>query len=391
MESDSAHYIDKPSTIKDRRNNVVHSVWTEFDKYKSASSLDSSFIMYSRMEGKTWTTPKRISYNAGNCGNSDSTLKADVPCMGPENELFICWAGPGGIYFQRSPDNGDTWLEKEIFVAPMKNGWDQEIKGVRTPGIPRMASVNDSGQYHGRIYICWSDEKNGVTNKDVFLVYSDDKGESWTEPVLVTYRPNHREQFSPNINIQPETGTVFMTYFDKQNYVDGRLSDLYLAISNNGGLKFEYYRLNETPIVLDTMIAPVRGLAFLPKSTDVKAVWSQTDEKDMLSIFSVMITDSTINEYIKRDGENELRMERSFPFAKKISITFDSPVEGKYTALITQPLLPGKEVVAAKDSPLVKGSNTLLIDTKKAGLKKGNYVLTFYHNNRNSFVWITGE
>src|SRR4051812_12978634 len=71
LEGDSTHYLDTPNNFKDRRGNVVHSVWTEFDKYKSSRRTDSSVIMYSRVEGagKGWTPPTRISALAGDCSN----------------------------------------------------------------------------------------------------------------------------------------------------------------------------------------------------------------------------------------------------------------------------------------------------------------------------------
>jgi len=394
IDGDSVNYIDKQNNFSDRREHVTHSVWTEFAKFKSSNRHDSSVIMYSRIEtaGKGWTPPVRISAFAGDCSNSDSTLKSDVPCAGPGKDVYVCWAGPGGIYFQRSADLGNSWLQKEIYVAPLKNGWDQQVKFAHVTGIPRIACVTDSSEYTGRIYICWSDEKNGITNKDVFLVYSDDKGESWTEPILVTYRPNHKEQFYPAISIQPGTGSVFLTYFSTENYFEGNLYDLMLAISKNGGLQYEYYRLNEKPLLLDSTIIPVRGLAFAPKSTDARAIWSQTEANNMLSLYSAMITDSSITAYLEKEKKNEIQVERSFAFAKKIPITFITSTEGKLTVTVTKPLEPEKkEMVLFKDKLLTAGINAIVIDTKKSALIKGNYILNFYFNNRHTFIWLLGE
>ncbi|MDI1354790.1 MAG: sialidase family protein [bacterium] len=393
MESDSAHYIDKPNTYRDKRTNMVHSVWTEFDKYKSNNAKDSSYIMYSCMKvsSKTWSKAQRISHFAGDCSNSDRTPKSDNPCVGSGGEIYVCWAGPKGLSFQRSLDTGKTWLPEEKIVNNLVNGWDQTVDGLRASGIPRMACVNEGGDFPGRIYITWSCEKNGPKNKDVFLVYSDDQGENWTEPILVTYRPNHKEQFSPGISIQPGSGHVYLSYFDMQNYPTGKLADLYLAVSENGGLKYNYFKLNEYPILLDSSIVSVRGLAFVPRSNDVKAVWGQTNENNMLSIYSARITDSSIVAYVKADSVAEMQVKRSFKFDKKISIDYSLPQEAKVTAILTKPLESGFETLIAKNIPARKGTNNLIIDTKSHGLVKGNYVLTFYYNGRNSFVWITQE
>src|SRR5690606_14028009 len=141
MESDSAHYMDKPNTYRDKKSNLIHSVYTEFDKYKSGSQKDSSYIVYTRSTGgeKTWTKPIRISKFPGDCSNSDNTLKADFPCTGPNGEVYICWAGPKGLAFQRSLDGGNNWNSEETVIAPIKNGWDQRVEGLKTNGIPRIA------------------------------------------------------------------------------------------------------------------------------------------------------------------------------------------------------------------------------------------------------------
>jgi hypothetical protein len=391
LESDSAHYIDKPNTYREKKTGMVHSVWTEFDKYHSSKPGDSSYIMYSRLTGKNWSKAVRISKHPGDCSNGDNTLKSDNPCTGPGGELYVCWASPRGVAFQRSLDTGKTWLPEEKFIYQIKNGWDQVVEGIKTTGVPRIACAADSGQFRGRIYITWSDEKNGVKNKDVFLVYSDDKGENWTEPILVTYRPNHKEQYNPAIAVQPGTGNVFITYFDRQNYNNGKLSDLYLALSRNGGLKYEYYKVNENPVLPDSNVASVRGLAFVPKSETVKAVWSQITEKNQLGIYSAIINDSTIAEYTKKDSLAEAKMPRMVEFAKKIVFEFTLPSAGKVSAVITKPIDPYFQEIKLLDLEGIAGKNRIDIDTKKLGLKKGNYVMTIYYKGRNSFVWITGE
>jgi hypothetical protein len=390
MDGDSAHYVDKPSTFKDKKTNISHTVYTEFDKFKSAAAKDSSYIVYWRTaaHSKAWSKGQRISKFPGDCSNGDNTLKADVPCAGINGEIYVCWAGPKGLCFQRSLDTGATWLPEEKVIAPIKNGWDQRVEGLKTNGIPRMVCA-DSGQYRGRVYIAWSDEKNGMKNKDVFLVYSDDRGDNWTDPILLTYRPNHKDQFNPAIEVQPGTGHLYVTYFDRQNYIDGTLCDLYLAISTNGGLKFDPYRLNEKPVKLDSNIASVRGLAFVPKSREVKAIWSQINEENMLVIFSAVINDSTIAAYNADEITGELKTDKTIPYAKKIKMYIEMKQDAVVSAYLTKPLDPSYSQEVIGEAPFKKGLNELTVDMKKLKAPNGNYVVTLYYNNRNSFVWIT--
>lgn len=84
-------------------------------------------------------------------------------------------------------------------------------------------------------------------------------------------------------------------------------------------------------------------------------------------------------------------MERSVKFAEKLHLEGVFPTNAIIAALITKPLEPGFEKVLLKNKTVFAGKNKLTLDLKAAGIKKGNYILTFYYNGRNSFVWITDE
>ena len=72
-----------------------------------------------------------------------------------------------------------------------------------------------SADYPGRIYACWDDEKFNPGNSDIFLAYTDDNGDTWTEPILVTYRPNHKTQVMPQVATDKK-GYVYIIYYDGQ-------------------------------------------------------------------------------------------------------------------------------------------------------------------------------
>lgn len=389
LDTDSANYKGAALILRDRTRNVTHSVWTEFDKYKSKSNKDSSYIVYSSAIGTGKSSEeKRISFFPGDCRNGDRTLKASAPLLGNQGEIYVCWAGPKGLAFRRSLDSGATWLSQEKIIIPIVNGWEQKVDGVTIDCTPRMALDYD-GAFKNRIYITFSDEKNSVYNKDIFLVYSDDRGETWTEPILVTYRLNHKEQFQPQISVQPGTGKVFLSFFDKQNYHNqARAADLYLAISSNGGLKFDYYRLNQQRIMLDSGIASVRGLVFIPKTEDLKIVWSQMTENERLHFYSVLVNDTALAAYAQREQAAEMVAPKIVKFGSKIKFDFELKKEGLVSMVITKSLDPKFSVDLLKDESFSVGQNTLSFEPKKLGLKKDNYCLTLYYNGRNTSLWI---
>ncbi|MBK7008266.1 MAG: exo-alpha-sialidase [Saprospiraceae bacterium] len=112
---------DKQWCAVDRKNNHLYIAWTQFDQYDSANPADSSVILFSKSfdGGVSWSVPKRINKIAGDCLDKDNTVEGAVPAVGPDGEIFISWAGPNGLVFNKSYDKGDTWLENEIKIDPM--------------------------------------------------------------------------------------------------------------------------------------------------------------------------------------------------------------------------------------------------------------------------------
>jgi hypothetical protein len=311
--------------------------------------------------------------------------------MGPNGELYIAWAGPKGLMFQRSLDGGTTFLKEEKIITPIKNGWEYNVNEVsRANGLPFTACDISNGPNRGRIYVCWGDEKNGEKNKDVFIVYSDDKGETWSDPIIITYRPNHKEQFMPYMTIDQKTGYVYVLYYDRQNYTDNVTTDVYMAVSKNGGLKFDYYKINETSFktVKGVFFGDYIGLSAV--NNLVRPIWMQIGEDKKLSIYTAIINDTILNTY-QNNTVNDFVIEKTFKFLPKIKIDFTSNTNGTLMGEITKPLDPNFKSVAIKGMQVKKGENQLTIKTKKLGLPKGNYVLTLYLNGKNQYVWITED
>ena len=377
---------DQPHVFYDNARNLWHATWTQFDAYKSKEKKDISVIYYARsIEGKTWTSPKQLNAIYGDCLDDDNTVKGPMPCVGAKGELYVTWASPKGLAFQCSLDSGKTWLKEELIINPINGGWACKVDEIKSNGLPFITCDNSNGEFRGRIYITWSDEKNGEKNKDVFLVYSDDRGEHWTEPILVTYRPNHKEQFMPCIKVDSLNGYVYILYFDKQNYYAGKETDLYVALSKNGGLKFDYYKINELSFLFNS------NFHELIENNNLRARWVQADGSKRFGLYEVVVNDSAIGHYYLNEEGKEIEIERSFKFADKVTIDFTAKQNAFITAVITKPLEPGFEKVVVKEKRIYEGKNSLTIDAKLNGLKKGNYVLTLYYNDRNTFVWINEE
>lgn len=377
----------------DPQTNTIYAVWTQFSKFESTQSTDTTVVLACKSMdgGRRWSDAKKLNKHTGNCSNSDSTLMGAVTCVGPGGDVFAAWAGPKGIMFQKSWNDGGSWLPEEKTVASIKNGWHYSVNGIyRANGLPSMVCDLSSGAHRGRIYICWSDEKNGTLNKDVFIIYSDDKGETWSDQIIVTYYPNHKEQFMPAMTIDQSNGNLHILYYDQQNYAEEGMTDVYMAVSKNGGQKFDYYKVNEKSF------KPNKGGTFgdyidiSASNNVVRPVWMQQDKKNQLNVYTAIIDDKAMQSYYA-DKASEIALDKSFKFAEETKITFDLKAPGEITAVITKPLEPGFEKTVFKNKKFKAGNNALLIKSKELGLQKGTHILTLYYRGKNTYCWIVEE
>jgi Neuraminidase (sialidase) len=94
----------------------------------------------------------------------------------------------------------------------------------------------------------WCDQRNGVEDTDVWLLVSRDGGTTWTEEKRVNQDESKRQQFFTWMSIDQSTGYMYFIYYDRRNY-DNKNTDVYLAVSHDGGRTFKEYRISETPFI----------------------------------------------------------------------------------------------------------------------------------------------
>jgi hypothetical protein len=259
------------------KNNVYVS-WTQFDKYGSRDPEDSSNIMFSRStdSGISWSNAIRINEIAGDCKDSSDTVEGAVPCVGPDGQVYVAWAGPAGLIFTKSVDGGLTFSRN---IKTTEIAWDYDIEGLnRCNGMPIACCDISSSIYKGNIYISFSDQRNGKTNTDILLVKSTDGGGDWSKPMKI------KQQFMSWMSVDPVTGSIYILFYDRRNYNDLN-TDVYLAVSTNGGSNFKNTRISESPFI------PV-STVFFGDYTGVSAynnfaacIWQRIDNGKLSVIF----------------------------------------------------------------------------------------------------------
>jgi len=226
----------------------LYVAWTRFDVYGSKDPADKTHIVFSRSRdgGRTFSVPVRVSDTPGDAQDSDNTVEGAVPAIGPKGEVYLAWAGPRGIVFDRSLDGGYTFGEDRV-IAANPGGWDLPVPGVpRHNGLPVTATDLSSGPDRGSVYMTWVDERNG--DPDVFLIASRDGGATWSEPVRVNDDPKgdgKAQLFAWNA-VDPVDGSVNVVFYDRRG-LEGTLTGLTLARSVDGGRSFVNHRVAQKP------------------------------------------------------------------------------------------------------------------------------------------------
>lgn len=251
-------FEDKPAITTDmsadsRFKNSIYLAWTRFDEYQGDGFKGTEpdckshiFFTASRDGGKTFAMPFRISDSTGDCADSDNTLEGAVPATGVNGEVYVVWAGPKGLYFDKSLDGGLTFGKDKI-IAEMPGGWDIEMEGIeRSNGMPVTKVDISQSPHRGTIYVNWIDQRNGDT--DVFLMASKDGGQSWSQPLRVNddQVKNGKAQFFTWMAVDPVDGAINIVFYDRRDY-SGTKTALTLARSIDGGKTFVNHKVNLAP------------------------------------------------------------------------------------------------------------------------------------------------
>ena len=251
-------FEDKPGLIVDnapgsRWNGNVYMAWTRFDVYGSSNPEDHSQIYFTRSvdHGQTFSMPFRISDTGGDCVDSDNTVEGAVPAVGPNGEVYVVWAGPLGLVFDKSLDGGLTFGKDKV-ISDFPGGWDFAAEGLdRANGMPVTGVDLSDGPNKGTLYVNWIDARNG--DPDVFVMSSRDGGNTWSTPVRVNddSLKNGKVQFFTWMAVDPADGSINIVFYDRRD-TTGTQTRLTLARSVDGGRTFVNYKIDQQPFAANS-------------------------------------------------------------------------------------------------------------------------------------------
>ncbi len=304
---------DKEWAIVDVTNNNIYVTWTQFDNYGSSNPDYKSNIHFSRSfdGGATWSEALRINKVSGDCVDDDNTVEGAVPAVGPEGEIYVAWAGPEGLVFDRSLDQGTSWLEEDIFIGPFPEGWAYDIPGIsRCNGLPVTKCDLSGGPYHGTIYVNWTDQRNGTDDTDVWIAKSTDGGDTWGEAIRVNDDLPGRQQFFTWMDVDQLTGYLYFVFYDRRNYDDNN-TDVYMALSRDGGETFINFKISESPFLpySATFFGDYTNVSVY--NNVVRPIWARLEGSD-LSVWTAIV-DPFIVSVDEEEIPSLLSLEQNYP------------------------------------------------------------------------------
>src|SRR5206468_2662427 len=138
----------------------------------------------------------------------------------------------------------------------------------------------------GNIYINWSDQRHGKKDTDIFLVMSSDGGETWSKPIRVNDDKigNDKQQFMSWMSVDPVSGFVYVLFYDRRNH-DDNSTDVYLAVSTNGGQSFKNMKISRSPFVPVAAIFFGDYIGVSAYDNFAACIWQRIDESKLSIMF----------------------------------------------------------------------------------------------------------
>ncbi|MGF1636023.1 MAG: glycosyl hydrolase [Cyclobacteriaceae bacterium] len=281
---------DSPAGYFDAYSGNIYLTWTQYDKYGSVNPADRTHVMftYSDNRGRSWQPPMRISEIDGNCLGDAGTISSSMPTVGPDGTLYVSWLLNDKIFLDRSNDGGMSWLRSDRIVIDVPGGSKFEIPGFgKVSSTPIIECDRTDGIHSGNLYLCWSDQRNGDFDADVWLVRSLDGGDTWSTPTRVNNDAPGNHQFFSSMAVDQATGTIYVVFYDRRNH-DDWLTDVYLAVSTDGGQTFSNEMISASPFETDPDIFFGDRIKVAAHGGKVRPVWTRVDDR-ILSIWTALI------------------------------------------------------------------------------------------------------
>jgi len=192
---------------------TIHIVWWD-GGLKYDRSLDG---------GESFGTDTYISSIGSQNNTSFPFISVDYSEKPSRGNVYITFVdrrtGNDEVWFQRSTDGGDSWMDNAIRVndVSLNNQYWSAIQ------------CDDNG----RIFIVYYDEREGPGQMNAYLAYSEDEGDTWTNERLSNEtffgsQPNSNVRYGDYIGIDAYDGKIVPVWTDSR--AGGYKQEIYTAV-----------------------------------------------------------------------------------------------------------------------------------------------------------------
>ena len=266
---------DKPYIIADMGRGPhagnLYIGWTRW-------TLSDSQILFvrSRDHGKTWSKPVEIDNVRGLPRDDNGAIEGFAGAVGPDSALYAAWTDGNHIVFTTSHDGGATFSPTRNIIDTAPTMFTLQAVS-RANGFAQIAVDPRGGAKGGRLYLTWSDYRNG--DVDVFCTTSADHGETWSAAVRVNDDPSHdgADQFFQWMAVDSVDGAAYVVFYDRRGDPKNRQQIVALARSTDDGRTFQNYAWMDQPFdAQGVFMGDYNGIAAL--NGRVYGVWTQKPE-----------------------------------------------------------------------------------------------------------------
>jgi len=167
--------------------------------------------------------------------------------VGPNGEVIVTY-GPnsgssGTIYTNIDTDGlGATPFSDYRSVVTVNIGGFTGIPAQPNWGIDPEAGLafdRSNGPQRGRLYLVYTDAPSvGSADTNIFVIYSDNQGATWSAAVRVNDDSGVNSQFLPHISLDQISGMIAVTWYDARNAAGNDTAQYFGAFSSDGGATF---------------------------------------------------------------------------------------------------------------------------------------------------------
>ena len=187
--------------------------------------------------GATWSSAYAIASSAST--NPGPQIVVDYT-----GRVFCIYLTSSGSVCRISTDGGATFgsnINAASYVEPgtiNATSGRYSVKGnIRTNGHPQSCTDLSNGPYRGNVYISYASNPPGPDIANVYCARTTNHGVSWEFPIMVNDDGTTTDQWMTSISCDDQ-GRVWETWYDSRNDASNILTEIYGAVSTNGGATF---------------------------------------------------------------------------------------------------------------------------------------------------------